>query len=399
MRVLYLNHNVAGSGTYQRAYHLAREMAGRGHSVTLVTTSRTRRLSAMERGSEGVRVVEAPDLLTGGARNGWDPWDTVWRNMRLRDERFDLVHAFDCRPTVILPALAQRRRTGAPLFLDWADWWGHGGTIEERSGRVVRTLFGPVETWFEEHFRTGATANTTISEPLRQRCIGLGASADRVLALPNGCSPPDPAAPERQTARRALGLSDEPLILHLGVMQPADADFLFAALANVLRSLPRARLVLVGTWRGSVPGQLASSVLRTGFVDADRLRHWLAAADVGVVPLRDTVASRARWPGKVNDYLTAGLPVALPRVGAAAEWVAGAGAGLTCTPTAAALGDALLSLLQSSDERRRLAAGARALAAGPLAWQRIADRLLEFYDNCAPQAGAPSQNGITAGVS
>ncbi|MGH7447633.1 MAG: hypothetical protein ACRELT_08735, partial [Longimicrobiales bacterium] len=61
-------------------------------------------------------------------------WNTMWRTCMLAREQFDLIHAFDSRPVVILPALAVRGTAGAPLVLDWADWWGRGGVIGERSG-------------------------------------------------------------------------------------------------------------------------------------------------------------------------------------------------------------------------------------------------------------------------
>ncbi|HSH46380.1 MAG TPA: glycosyltransferase, partial [Longimicrobiales bacterium] len=154
MRLLFLNHNVAFQGTFFRAHQLARELTGRGHEVTLVTTSRRARLRGRWREVHGVSVYEAPDLLFGPGRTGWDAWNAVRRVLALRRRRFDVVHAFDGRPVVIGPALEVRRRTGARLVMDWADWWGRGGRIEERSGAVVRTLVGPVETWFEEAFRT-----------------------------------------------------------------------------------------------------------------------------------------------------------------------------------------------------------------------------------------------------
>ena len=103
---------------------------------------------------QGVEVVEAPDLLTGRARTGWDPWNTWRRALGLRTRSFDLVHAFDSRPVVIYPALLLQRWTGAALFMDWADWWGRGGWIHDRSGWFVRTFFGPFETWQEEAFRS-----------------------------------------------------------------------------------------------------------------------------------------------------------------------------------------------------------------------------------------------------
>jgi glycosyltransferase involved in cell wall biosynthesis len=377
MRILYLNHNVVGRGTWVRAAGLARELVGHGHHVTVLTTSLGTRMRSREYEWHGVHVIEAPDLLAGPARTGWDAWNTSWRVQRLARERFDLVHGFDCRPVVIVPALAQRRRTGAPLFLDWADWWGRGGTIMERSSWPVRTFFGPVETWLEESFREGATANTTINDALRARCAGLGVSDDRILTLPNGCV----AQPRisRDAARRQLALGQGPLILHVGVMQKGDAAFLFDAFRRVLRALPDARLALVGSYAGGVPADVERHVIRTGFVDDTTLRAWLAAADTGVIPLRDTVASRGRWPGKLSDYLAAGLPVVMPAVGSAAALVAAARAARTCEATAGALGDTLVGVLADEPGRHELAEHGRQLAEGELAWSRLAHRLLQFY--------------------
>ncbi|HUF51497.1 MAG TPA: glycosyltransferase, partial [Longimicrobiales bacterium] len=219
---------------------------------------------------------------------------------------------------------------------------------------------------------------TTINETLRQRCIALGVAGDRVMALPDGCAPR--AALSKEDARATLGLSDSPLIVHLGVMHKADAALLFEAYRIVLRRLPRARLVLVGPYAGTVPADLRSIVHRTGYVDGPTMQQWLAAADIGVIPFRDTIANRGRWPGKLSEYLAAGLPVAMPAVGSAAELIAGAGAGAVCEPTADRLGSLVADTLLDEAARARMAVEARRLAAGELAWGRIAQRLLSFYD-------------------
>lgn len=379
MRALFLNHNVVRTGTFQRSSCFARELTRAGHEVTLITTSADLRRGGREWEWHGVRIVEAPDLLAGSARTGWDPWNIAWRVRRLAQENFDLIHAFDSRPAVILPALALRRRTGVPLFMDWADWWGHGGIIRERSGWVVRTLIGGIETWFEEAFRTDATAHTTIVETLRQRCIGLGIDPARVLTLPNGCFPP-PADPVAQSAaREQLGLGDEPLLLHVGVAQANDATMLFDAFRNVRRYLPAARLALVGRFRFGVPADLERATIRAGFVSDAQLELWLAAADAAVLVLRDTIASRGRWPGRLSDYLTAGVPIVMPRVGGAAELIGAAGAAVLCEPTVDRLAESAVAVLGDSDLRARLAARGRRLARGALAWPRLTGRLLHFY--------------------
>jgi hypothetical protein len=124
MKIVYLNHNVVGTGTFLRAYRLGCEVARRGHDVTVVTTSARARYGVTRRNECGVTVIEAPDLTWGRARTGWDPYNTLVRCLAAADGHVDIIHAFDSRPAVVLPALYLRRRTGAKLVMDWADWWG-----------------------------------------------------------------------------------------------------------------------------------------------------------------------------------------------------------------------------------------------------------------------------------
>lgn len=403
MRLVFLNHNVVGRGTFQRAFNIGAEAASRGHDVTLVTTSADRRLSGSERVTRGVRIIEAPDLLTGGARQGWDVWNTSWRIARLARLETDLVHAFDARPTVIGPALTLCRHTGAPLFLDWADWWGRGGTIRERSRWIVRTVFGPIETWFEEGFRQRATANTMISEALRDRCIALGAEPQRMHVMPNGCSAVRARDPDtRRHAREALQVAaHERIVVHVGAVHAADSSLLIEAFRLLRQKVPDARLVLIGTFRGTIPHfpESSGSVMRTGFVTDEMLWQWLAAADVGVVPLRDNIANRARWPGKINDYWSAGLPVVIPGVGAAADYVSARACGVACKATPRSLADGIASVLTSGVHAERMSDNAHLLARD-LSWSAVTTDLFEFYERWGG-AGTPherSAKGVVEGV-
>jgi glycosyltransferase involved in cell wall biosynthesis len=381
LRILYLNHNPAGVGTWQRASHFGRAMARRGHEVTLLTTHPRLRVG-FETVTEGSYTeVRAPDMLTGAARSGWDPSNVFRRMLWLRGKDAELVHAFDSRPVVIGPALRVVRRSGATLFMDWADWWGRGGRIGERSGWWVRTFFGPVETWFEEGFRTRAQGTTTTSAALATRAAGLGVDQSRIWTLPNGCDLPAPGA-ARDAARAQLGFpSDAPLVLHAGVLTPADMAQLTGAIHLLAESLPEVRLVLVGNHKAPVPTDSLRSgrVRAVGFVPAEQLKLWLAAADLCVVPLTDTPNNRGRWPGRLNDYLSAGRSVVMPRVGDAAELVESHGAGWTSDANPASMARFMLRALRDPAARMVAEGRARALAAGALAWPVLAERLEAAY--------------------
>ena len=383
LRILYLNHNPAGVGTWQRASHLGRAMASRGHEVTLVTTHPGRRLGFETERHDSYTELRAPDLLWGSARTGWDPTNAIRRVLRLRGQQVELVHAFDARPVVIAPALDVVRRTGAAFFLDWADWWGRGGRIDERSGWFVRTLFGPIETWFEEAFRTRADGTTTTSHALAERAAALGVPADRIWTLPNGCDPHGIRPGDKAQARAALAVPpDAALVLHAGVLTPSDMTQLTTAFRGLVGALPSAMLVLVGNHTAPVPMELAQNrhVRVVGFVAKDEFIRWLAAADVCVIPLTNTPNNRGRWPGRLNDYLAAGRPTVMPRVGDAAALLEEHRAGWTCAPDGDALARSLLEALGHPDEGAACGARARALAEGQLAWSILAERLEAAYN-------------------
>jgi glycosyltransferase involved in cell wall biosynthesis len=171
------------------------------------------------------------------------------------------------------------------------------------------------------------------------------------------------------------------LIVHVGAALPGDADVLFEAMAAVGRALPAAKLALVGGYRGRVDGDATASgrVIRTGFVTRAALATWVCAADVCVIPLGDNVANRGRWPGKVNEYLSAGRATVMSRVGDAAEALAEWGAGWACAPGADALAAALIDALRDAEARAAAEARARELARTALAWPRLAAALDEFH--------------------
>lgn len=384
MRLLYLNHNVAGRGTYQRAFHFARAMVGRGHEVTLVTTSPGNRLAVDEEVRDGVRVVEAPDLWWGPARTGWDPWNTLRRMIRLRGEEPDLVHAFDGRPVVSLPGLWLSRRRRVPLVMDWADWWGRGGLIQERSGWPVRTFFGPVETWFEEAFRPRAAGHTVISRALESRCAALGLDGRPMLRVANGCDPVGVVPLPREACREALGLSaDAPLLVHLGNLSRGDMAFLARALDAALALEPRTRIALVGSPGAPVPAEAlrTGAVLTPGFVDAAAMNRWLGAADACLVVLPDTPGHRGRWPGKVNDYFSAGRATVIPDVGDAAVLVRERRLGWVTPADPEAFGAALAEALARPAEAIAAGARARELSEMELAWPFLAEGMERFYES------------------
>lgn len=379
MKLLFLNHNVAWSGgTFFRAYHFARCLVKQGHEVTLLSISPRNRMSFSERLVDGVRVIETPDCFWGSARSGWDPWDALRRVLFVRGQRWDLVHAFDSRPAVVVPALALRN-AGVPVVMDWADWWGRGGTLEVRqAGNRWRRLIRPIETFFEEAYRTTVDATTVVSRALRNRAMTLGVRPDTIAQIPGGCDIEGLLPRSKTECREALGIPQStPLIGYLGILSLPDALLFFETCRSIGQIRPDCRFVMIGNHRSRVPR--IDGLIETGFVAHTLMATWLGACDILMLPLKNTIASRARWPSKFNDYLAAGRPVISTAVSDVVDFFTTHDIGRCAVDEPLALATAAVEMLGDPAALQRNGDNARLLAESELAWPVLTNRLEAHY--------------------
>lgn len=384
-----LLYNRVGTGTYWRALHFAFSLAERGHSVTLLATSNDLRLRFRVRWENGVQIVESSDLLWGSLRSGWDPWSTLARICWLRGQEYDLVHAFEARPVAIFPALYLQRRRGVKLVLDWCDWFGRGGSVEERPNPLVRTILRPVETFFEEAFRPWADGTTVINTVLRQKAIELGISPQTILLLRNG-SDVETLRPHPQAqARKRAGLPAQvPIIGYIGAIFHRDAELMARTFDLIHAANPDVHLLLVGYCNVAVERLVDSpqAVLRTGRVRYDEIAHYLSACDVCWLPLSDSGANRGRWPLKLNDYMAVGCPVVATAVGDVTAFLEQHPIGLLSRDEPQDMADKVLDLLRDPQRREAMGRQARHLAETAFTWRHLTDQLESFYHKTLEEA-------------
>jgi glycosyltransferase involved in cell wall biosynthesis len=392
MRILYLNHNVARhGGTFYRAYHVGRYLTRHGHSVTLLTISASKHRGFEREVSEGVEIIHTPDLLWGLGRSGWDPWDTVNRIAYLRDKQWNIIHAWDCRPVVILPALYARRQShkiSGKLVIDWADWWGRGGVQAERTNNFARAIYGPIETFFEEAFRTRADGTTVISQALRERALRLGVPEDPLLMLPQGCEPEAIQPFDHQTARTALGLPiGEFVVGYRGTLTIREVDLLMEALVLARKQIPNLRFLAGNvvvtssaiSFRQAADKYWGEWITETGWVPYEQLGLQLAVCNVFVLPMYlNSISNQAKWPSKINDFLSAGRPVVATRVKELTSLFRHE-IGVLTDDDPASLAQGLIQIAQQPAQAEYYGRQARALAEGELNWTRVTEQLETFY--------------------
>jgi len=382
MRILVLNHNVVfKGGTFFPGLPVCQTPRATRHEVTLYAISPKARFTTAIRKMEGVRLIESPDWLWGIGRSGWDIWNTVTRLFSVAGEDWDLVHAFDSRPAVVLPALFVQRRCGAKLFMDWADWWGRGGTLAERKSKLLKYGFGPVETFFEEHFRSRADGTTAISHALAKRAEFLGIPKEKIFLLPNGSDVDGIQVLDRAKSRDELGIDTNARLLgYLGTAHYADGALLLDAFAEIVKRDARARLLLIGNSAVRFREHPAADrIIATGFINASTMNKYLSACDLMLLPMRDTIANRGRWPSKINDYMAAGRATVAMPVGELDELFRQSELGQLAGESPVSMAEAALNLLDDPCRRERCEFNSRQAAEQVFAWPALTRHLEGLY--------------------
>jgi glycosyltransferase involved in cell wall biosynthesis len=377
-----ISYNEVGRGTYLRTYEFARELIELKHEVTIMAATKKKRSNIKSWQNHGVKIIEFPSALKSYVSSGWDPYGTLSRMIWLKSEDYDIVHGFESRPTVILPALRLKKK-GVPLVLDWCDWFGKGGSVEERPNLLLRTLYRPLETYFENSFRSKANSTTVVCNTLYKRAIELGVNQDRIKIIRNGFNMRGWELIPKDVAREYFGFHHNDFIIgYVGALFPKDAVLMANAFERVQNQLPNARLLHLG--RSNYWSNLNNpSINITGAVDELTLRKGLATCDICWLPLSDIPANWGRFPLKFSAYLAAGKATIVTEVGDIPNIVKTHQVGLTCLPSTYSLADKTLSLLSNRKMIQFFESAASNLSRDQnQSWQSRAKLLLNIYERC-----------------
>jgi len=296
-----------------------------------------------------------------------------WLEQTLRKHRVDVAHSHEFTMSVY-GAWAARRARIPHLFTM------HGGRYYAARWRRRIALRVAAEL-------SGAVV--AVSESLRGHLSrDLWMRASRIVTIPNGARLP---SVERSSLRDELRLAaDDQLAVAVGNLYPVKGHgYLLEALALLRTRLPRLHVAIAG--RGELSDPLLAEARRLQVTQRFHLLglrsdigNVLAASDVFVLPsLSEGV------PLALLEAMLAGKPIVATAVGEVPTVLDGGHAGVVVRPgDAAALADALASLLSDPAEARRLGAAAAARASEAYTLSSMLDRYAALYE----KALAPARN-------
>ncbi len=347
-------------GAERQVMLLAKGLRGRGWRVSVVALTGSGGQAAHELANAGVA------FLSLEMRKGWaDPRGWVRFHRWLRRERPEVVHAH--LPHAAWLARWSRLCAPSPVVIDTlhSSW----------TGPLGRRLGYRLSGWLPDHV-------TAVSQSVANAHYSAGlVSRSKLSVLPNGADieawRTDPSI--RAAARQELNLVDKFLWLAAGRL---DAVKDYPTLLRAMAATPEpARLLIAGD--GPLRSELLALSARLGLERRVRflgfvpgLTRWLQAADAFVLS--------SRWEGLPMGLIEAAacaLPAIATDVPGSREVIVHGLTGWLAAPgDAAALAQAMTTLMQRSpDQRRIMGEQARRQAIERFSLDAVLDRWERLY--------------------
>jgi len=292
---------------------------------------------------------------------------TIFKMLREMDA--DIYIACKLRPTSFGIALLKKWLSGSPVLLDIDDWEAGFYYHSNFWGRVGRFLNfsnpnGLPYTWLMEKLVGFADSIIVSNRFLQDRFTGFMIRHCRDTTVLN------PDNFDSQKVKMSLGLGNNRVIMFMGTPRAHKGiDDLIQAVEGLNSS--DLRLVFVGAESSfystrSKPSSVQERVVVFPKVPFEELPKYLSAADILVIPQRDTTDTQGQSPAKLFDAMAMAKPIITTRVSDIPE-VLGENGYLVEPGNPEELGRTLQYVLDHPEEARKRGLRAR-------------ERCIEFYD-------------------
>ncbi|RME42568.1 MAG: glycosyltransferase [Caldilineae bacterium] len=409
-RLLYVTQYYASKdqpGGSRHDQHI-RALMAHGYRVTLVTSYVKNRLRVIPPQYRGVFIAREQDgdlqiyKTYAYPHYGRDFWTRMLNYFSffffallagLKAPPCDVVFASSPSLFVGLAGYLLSKLRRATFVFEVRDLWVD-------SAIVMGALRNPFLIWLsrrlERFLYRRARRIIAVTKGIREGIIGEGIPPEKVVLVPNGVDDdlfatlPDD---RRESIRRQYGWDGRFVALYAGTLARSDGLEAIVRAAATLTHYRNLQIVFLGD--GEVKPRLTAMAEETHLANVTflpsqpkcRVPHFIAAADVCLMPVKNDPFFQLTLPNKLFDYMAGARPViaAVPP-GEAQSLVEEAQAGLVIPPEdEIRLAAALLELCEHPDACRQYGENGRRYVLRHYRRSRLAGRLIAALDEACPK--------------
>jgi len=382
LRILFLNHNFEGFGTYFRCLFLGKYLATQGHKVTILCASK-RSIDlriVTKRINENFEIITLPRIKFHPYHSGHILRAFLGSAVVLLKD-FDVLHSFSvAQPSTALPTVVCKLFRKKLIVVDWDDDWS-GGLAKFHPFFIRKFIM-----FLERNIPRLATKVTVVSDYLKDRALSCGCKENNIEKIPNGANIKTITPIEKQKAREHLGFNEKmPAIVSMGHSYMGIHNVLFDVFSKVLTIHPEAKLYLVGN--SGLPDEiknkyfdLLKSIVFVGEVPSKEVIYYLAASDVLMLPMGNSNIEQARWPIRFGDYLASGRPIVSNAVGEVKKIIEEYNCGIAVSPNNIDdFAKAITNVIDDCQLQEQLGKKARRVAEDVCSWEHVGEKLNSLY--------------------
>jgi glycosyltransferase involved in cell wall biosynthesis len=296
----------------------------------------------------------------------------------LRSSKSDLVHIHTCRPDGARKATLAASLARVPLVRS-----EHMPPNVYMSGRS-RFVVKPFD-WMTDAIVTGSDGDRRAQIEL------LGRSSKRLVRIHNAVDV-DAIEPITDTseAKRRLGLDPSvPTVANLGrLVEQKGQTYLLEAMARTIERVGPVNVLLAG--EGDLRPALEQQAVQLGIREqvhfyghVEDVRPIMAGSDVAAMPSLWEVLSLAAL-----EFMAAGVPVVASTHPSFGEAIIDGESGILLDPRRTGeWADAIVGLLESPEERRRIGTAGRNRVLEHFSLDRLASEMMDLYDRVLAENG------------
>jgi glycosyltransferase involved in cell wall biosynthesis len=363
-------------GSSLAAYHLAREMAKRGHAIDVFTTSVTTKSSIEQHENLTIhRYGTNFKVLTSNISLG------IFREPSRHN--VDIVHThFDIAPTPFAGLLYAQKKNAPHVVTYHGDWVATFGGLLRRMGVAF------LNKSLVDKVLSQADVIISPSHRYAESSRFLSKYKNKTVVIPNGINLKDWDIPySKEECRNKLGLPlNKKIMLFFGYLTPYKGpDVLVRAMPAILKTIPNGELVIVGT--GTMYDELIAISKRlgvakhskfVGFVDDYLKPLYYRSADVFVLP---STMRTENFPIANLEAMACGIPIVASNIGGIPDVVKDGENGLLIPPNdVKLLAAAMIRLLGDEDEIERMGKNGRTKIVD-YSWKNIAEKTNAIYND------------------
>ena len=291
-----------------------------------------------------------------------------------------VIHGWN--PLAGLAAILSGKLIHRPVVVDLTDFYSD---IAQTDSPWTSPVFRRIESYII----TSATKLIVVSDVMKEFIMHTyGVSADKLYIISDGTDPErfNPRV-DGKKIRSVYNLGSSPvLICHGDVKFPDGVDVLLKAFAILNKKRPDVKLIILGGGSKYFDDlkkkfkSLEPSVLFVGWVQHNEVPEYIAAADIGVIPIRSTLNHNCYVSFKLFEYWGVGKPVIASRVDAISNIIKDGTNGILVEPGSVnSLVAGLLFAIDNLDKTKNMGKNGRKLVEEKYNWQYLMEEEAKLY--------------------